>query len=128
MLFRSGVKKRPLEGAMKGSLCVAVFRSQLGFSKDRQDKLNRFVEAVIGRRKFYNLLGVFNFEKHRNEYFSKQIEFIAKNYGKATSLDGFSKQRFFCSAFVVACYSVVGIIGETAQSACRRSSGALRRK
>jgi hypothetical protein len=51
------------------------------------------------------------------DHFDNQLDFIRKNYGKVTSHDEFAEQSFFCSAFVVACYTVVGIIGDSAQVA-----------
>jgi hypothetical protein len=113
----SGVAKRSLESRMQAAQCVAVMRSQYGFSENRPADLNKFVDATIESGKFYDLLNVVNFEKNRDEYFDNQLKFIEENYEKATLTEEFSRQSFFCSAFVVACYSVVGIIGETAQAA-----------
>lgn len=112
-----GVSRRPLADTMQNNRCVAVFRNQCGFGDDRQKTLYTFVDAVLGERKFYDVLGVGNFQKDSPKYFDNQLEFIQNNFGKLTSLDDFAKQKFFCSAFVVACYSVVGIIGESAQVA-----------
>lgn len=115
--FPRGVTKHALGDSIKGSRCVAVLRSQLGFGNDRPLKLNKFVEAVIGQGKFYNLIAVANFRQASKDYFDNQLEIVQKNYGKVTSTEEFAQQSFFCSAFVVACYSVVGVIGPTAQIA-----------
>ena len=115
--FPSGVGKNPLEDSIKGCRCVAVLRSQAGFDRDRQRKLNEFVDAVIDQDKFYNLIAVAGFGKASKEYFDNQLEIVRNNYGKVTSNEEFAKQSFFCSAFVVACYAVVGIIDPTAQIA-----------
>jgi hypothetical protein len=112
-----GVTKSALTDSMQGNQCIAVLRSQLGFGGDRRRKLNEFVAAVLGHRKFYNLIAVASFPKRSAEYFANQLEFVRKNYGEVTSHEEFAKQSFFCSAFVVACYALVGIIGETAQVA-----------
>jgi hypothetical protein len=112
-----GVIKTALKDSIQGNQCIAVLRSQYGFGGDRSRKLNEFVAAVLERRKFYNLIAVANFKKHSAEYFDNQLEFVRKNYGKVTSHEEFAEQSFFCSAFVVACYAVVGIIGENAQAA-----------
>lgn len=112
-----GVAKRSLETATGNSLCVAVLRSQAVFSAEREHRLNGFVDTVIGRRKFYDFITAINFEKNRDANLITQLEYIRENYGKTTSVEDFAKQSFICSAFVVACYSVVGIIGETAQAA-----------
>jgi hypothetical protein len=117
-----GVTKTALTVSMQGNQCIAVLRSQLGFGGDRPRKLNEFVAAVLEHRKFYNLIAVASFSKRSAEYFANQLEFIRKNYGEVTSHEDFAKQSFFCSAFVVACYAVVGIIGETAQVAYQPSN------
>ena len=106
-----------LTDSMQGNQCIAVLRSQLGFGGERPRKLNEFVAAVLENRKFYNLIVVARFPKRSAEYFANQLEFVRENYGKVTSHEEFAEQSFFCSAFVVACYAVVGIIGETAQAA-----------
>jgi hypothetical protein len=112
-----GVTKSALKDSMQGNQCIAVLRSQLGFGGDRPRKLNEFVVAVLERKKFYNLIAVASFSKRSAEYFANHLEFVKKNYGEVISHEDFAEQSFFCSAFVVACYAVVGIIGETAQVA-----------
>lgn len=112
-----GVTKSALKESMQGNQCIAVLRSQLGFGGDRPRKLNEFVVAVLERKKFYNLIAVASFSKRSAEYFANQLEFVRNNYGEVISHEEFAEQSFFCSAFVVACYAVVGIIGETAQVA-----------
>ena len=112
-----GVTKNTLGDSLLGSQCVAVLRSQLGFGHDRPTKLNEFVAAVLESGKFYNLIAAATFPKRSADYFANELDFVRKNYGKVTSHEEFAEQRFFCSAFVVACYAVVGIIGETAQVA-----------
>ena len=112
-----GMTKSALTDSMQGKQCIAVLRSQLGFGGERPRKLNEFVAAVLENRKFYNLIAVARFPKRSAEYFANQLEFVRENYGKVTSHEEFAEQSFFCSAFVVACYAVVGIIGETAQAA-----------
>ncbi|WP_271518438.1 hypothetical protein [Bradyrhizobium sp. CCBAU 53380] len=121
-MFPGGVRKGDLRELLEDSLCIAVLRTQLGFTEDRPDRLLEFVEAVLGNKKFYNALAAARVPSRNRDYFDNQIEFVRKNYGKVTSTEEFAKQSFFCSAFVVACYSVVGIIGETAQAAYQPNS------
>jgi len=102
---------------MRGSECIGVLRSQLGFGGDRPDRLKAFVDKVLKRKKFYNLIAAHNFERDSKYYFDNQLEFIRTNYGKVTSREKFAEKSFFCSAFVVACFSVVGIIDGSAQAA-----------
>jgi hypothetical protein len=115
--FPRGVAKRPVEESIKGSGCVAVLRSQLGFSGNRPRQLNEFVESVLANGRFYDLIGAVNFGKATKQHGEDQLDFIRLNYGKVTSSDDLAKQSFFCSAFVVACYSVAGVIGPSAQVA-----------
>jgi hypothetical protein len=112
-----GVTKSSLKDSMQGYQCIAVLRSQLGFDGNRSRNLKKFVAAVLGQRKFYNFIAVASFQKRSAEYFANQLEFVRQNYGKVTSHEKFAEQSFFCSAFVVACYAVVGIIDATAQVA-----------
>jgi hypothetical protein len=112
-----GVRKSTIESSMKRSQCVGVLRSQVGFGHDRPGKLTAFVESVIRHRKFYNLIAASKFERDSEEYFGNQLAFIRDNYGSINSHEAFARQSFFCSAFVVACYSVVEIIGQSAQVA-----------
>lgn len=115
--FPNGVGIQPVEASIEGCRCVAVLRSQLGFGGGRPRKLNEFVDAVLKHGRFYDLIAVTGFEKASKQYFDDQLEFVRNNYGKVTSDEEFARQSFFCSAFVVACYSVVGVIGPTAQIA-----------
>jgi hypothetical protein len=112
-----GVRKSTIESSMKGSQCVGVLRSQVGFGHDRPGKLTAFVESVIRRKRFYNLIAASKFQRDSEKYFGNQLEFIRENYGTINSHEAFARQSFFCSAFVVACYSVVEIIGQSAQVA-----------
>ena len=113
----AGVTETPLTHSMDGNLCIAVLRSQYVFSDDRPQKLRKFVDAVLACRKLYNFIDVLKFPSQSGAYFNNQLDFIRDNYGKVTSHNEFAEMSFFCSAFVVACYSVVGIIGDTAQVA-----------
>jgi hypothetical protein len=116
-MFPGGVRKLDIKESLKGSLCVGVLRTQLVFSADRAARLREFVEAVLGNRKFYNAVAAAKVPSASKKYFDNQLEFVRTNYGKVTPVEEFSKQSFFCSAFAVACYSVVGIIDGTAQVA-----------
>jgi hypothetical protein len=102
---------------MRGSRCVGVLRSQAGFGGNRPTILNDFLDQVLGNGKFYDLIAVHKFEEKSKAHFDDHLNFIRANYGKVTTQKGFAKRRFFCSAFAVACYAVVGIIGKSAQVA-----------
>jgi hypothetical protein len=117
-----GVRTASVQTSLRGRSYAAVMRSQMGFGGSRTTKLSTFVSDVEGKRKFYNLFSVIGFERRSKRYFETQMEFIRDNYGIAKSAAEFSRESFFCSAFVVACFAVVGIIGETAQSAYQPDS------
>jgi hypothetical protein len=119
--FPLGVARSALERSLRDSQCVAVLRSQLVFGDDRPTKLNEFVTAVLKEGNFYDFIGVLNFRQRSANYFMNQLEFIRNNYGTFASKEEFAKKYFFCSAFVVACYAIVGIIGESAQVAYQPS-------
>ncbi|MBX9989351.1 hypothetical protein [Phreatobacter oligotrophus] len=112
-----GVGKRALTESIGDYRCVAVLRSQSGFQGDRPQKLRAFVDDVLANKRLYNFNKVLCFKSRSDVYFNSQLDFIRENYGKVTARDKLAKQAFFCSAFVVACYTVVGIIGESAQVA-----------
>jgi hypothetical protein len=115
--FPYGVVRRSVQKSIEGSRCVAVLRSQLGFGGDRPRQLNEFVDSVLENNRFYDLIGVVTFNKAAKQYQENQLDFIRCNYGEVTTNTELAKQRFFCSAFVVACYSVAGVIGPSAQVA-----------
>ncbi|TAW73044.1 hypothetical protein ELI16_14405 [Rhizobium ruizarguesonis] len=114
-----GVKRKPINSILKGSAYVAVLRSQMGFSHDRPKRLSDFVDAVVKKRRFYDFRGAYNFAESSRGYLEVQLEFINENFGKYLAADDLAKKRFICSAFVVACYTAVGLVGDTAQVAYR---------
>ncbi|MCI4680592.1 hypothetical protein K9U39_18030 [Rhodoblastus acidophilus] len=79
--------------------------------------MNEFVDAVVSRGRLYNVGAAAGFERKSADYFDNQLEIIQANYGKWRSLKSFVDESYICSAFVVACYSVVGIIAESAHVA-----------
>ncbi|MEH7830483.1 hypothetical protein [Gemmobacter denitrificans] len=112
-----GVSIRDFPASLHGSRCIAVLRSQCGFGEYHRQKLAAFVAAVNANAKFYDLISVLKFKTESTAYFENQLEFIRENFGRHTLSEEYARQSFFCSAFIVACYSVVGIIHETAQVA-----------
>ncbi|RVH78123.1 hypothetical protein CN203_11550 [Sinorhizobium meliloti] len=114
---RSGVKKNPVEGILDGAEYVAVLRSQCGFGGDRPRLLTEFVDAVVKEARFYDIATAARFVAKSRKYFAAQLQFISDNYGKYSTTEEYARKRFICSAFVVACYTVVGIIDSSAQVA-----------
>ncbi|WP_428427304.1 hypothetical protein [Pararhizobium sp.] len=115
--FKPGVRKNPLSDLLVTAKYVAVLRSQAVFGQGRKQALQDFVDDVVRNNKFYNILSLSNFIGSQDDHFANQLQYIAENYGKSSSNDELAIQRFICSAFVVACYTAVGIIDKTAQVA-----------
>lgn len=112
-----GVRKSTVQASIAWSRCVAVLRSQCGFGQERVRRLDEFVRLVLARGRFYALGRVLGFERGSADFFERQMEIIAKDYGKVATAEEYAQRSFFCSAFVVSCYAAVGIIGDTAQVA-----------
>lgn len=115
--FPRGVEIHAVKDSVRGNRCIAVLRSQVGFGGDRPEKLRKFADTVVERNKRYDLINVLKFQNQSQAYFNNQLGFIIENYGRVASPDQLAEQNFFCSAFVVACYVSVGLIGESAQVA-----------
>ena len=112
-----GVVESAIQDSIPGNRCVAVLRSQYVFSKNRAQELRKFVNEVLAREKRYNFADLVKFKSQSGAYFNDQFDFIRTNYGKVTSKSELAERSFFCSAFIVGCYAVVGIIDDTAQVA-----------
>jgi hypothetical protein len=115
--FLQGVVKNDLTQSIVGTQCVGVLRSQLGFKWDRPARLKQFVDDVCSRGRRYNLLAILNFKRDSRRFFDNQLQYIHENYGKSAPTESFARRAYFCSAFVVAYYVAVGIIGERGQVA-----------
>ncbi len=111
----AGVRRRALTETMNEVEHVAVKRSQCGFSDVRPEKLATFVDETIGAGRFYDFVGAARLPDAYEKYRSNEIDILRQSYGAVRTAEEFAKDAFFCSALVVACYSVVGIVGETAQ-------------
>ena len=111
------VKIRKLSGADTKGVQIGVLRSQLGFSHQRAAAVREFVQQLVVQHAAYDLKGALTFKGRHKEFHKRLLDEIAANYGKITTTDEFLKQAYFCSALVVACYMVAGVIGDTAQVA-----------
>jgi hypothetical protein len=114
-----GIGKRSVAKFLEDSRCVGVLRTQAGFAGDRPRRLSEFVADVIKKKMLYDGPGIYRikFNGASKDYFDNQLEFVRTRFGESTTPEAFAARRFFCSAFVVACYAVVGIIDESAQVA-----------
>ena len=117
--FPNGVQIRKLGEQDKAGKVIGVLRTQMVFSAARIALLKQFVQDLISNKAGYDWRGALSFEKRREKFLTEQITFLEQNYGKITSEDEFARSSYICSAFVVACYAVVGIIGESAQALYR---------
>lgn len=112
-----GVRIASLSEQLYGDYCVGVLRSQMGFGEARIRKLHEFVHALVEAKARYDLPGVMAYPSGSRRYLQDQLEVIERNFGKFTTAEELVKDSFFCSALVVACYYVVGIIDPSAQVA-----------
>lgn len=116
-----GVRTSTVDKSMLKSRHVGVMRSQCGFDYDRVKQLREFVAASIEARRPYNLIAACRYTcRYRGrsaDFFDHQLEYVKRNYGEAIARSRFAKKSYFCSAFVVACYTAVRIIGDNAQVA-----------
>jgi hypothetical protein len=120
----AGVQVRELTHPLRGEI-IAVLRSQQVFSERRAAKLRKFVEELLREARDYDFLTALSFAYARlrgsntkNERFVDDlIDHLKENYGKVNSAEQFAQRAYVCSALVVACYIIPGIIAENAQSA-----------
>lgn len=111
------VKIRKLSSADTKGIRIGVLRSQMVFSHQRAAAVREFVQQLVAKHAAYDLTGALTFNGRNKEFHERLLDEIAANYGKVTTTDEFLKQAYFCSALVVACYTVTGVIGDTAQVA-----------
>ena len=111
------VKIRKLSGADTKGVLIGVLRSQLGFSGQRPAAVREFVQQLVAEHAAYDFAGVLKFSGRHKEFNERLLDEVAANYGKIKTTDEFLKQAYFCSALVVTCYMVAGVIGDTAQVA-----------
>lgn len=114
--FPFGVNIKPSCRVSSPKDYVAVLRTQMRFDGDRPDRLLKFARSTA-RRRLYNAWAAVSYGCRRREYFEDQLEILRAHSGAAATPLDYSRRRYFCSSFVVACYAAVGLIGGTAQPA-----------
>jgi hypothetical protein len=77
--------------------------------------LRSFVDRLIAQDARYDWRGAIAFQKRRSVYIDELLNNLEKNYGRIATKNEFAKKSYFCSALVVACYTLSGIIGDNAQ-------------
>lgn len=111
------VRKSLVANAIKESRHLAVFRSQMGFGKERNECLLNFVEEVINNKARYDFPGAWQvrnnkaFLSHQENAYEKLDAFFSTNPTPRNQV----RNAYFCSAFVARCYCQVGIIHPSAE-------------
>jgi hypothetical protein len=111
------VEKRQLIETDKRDYIIGVFRSQLGFSEGRVEALQTFADVLIASHTKYDLRGALKQKQTKTQFEEELLGLLTQHYGKVVSKEEFEQRSYFCSALVVACYTVSGVIGDTAQLA-----------
>lgn len=112
-----GVRLQHLSDGHIGGRIVGVLRSQLGFSDSRAEAVRDFIAQLVSQNAAYDFSGVRRFSGKNKQFFENILEEVAANYGDFKTSEEYLNQSYFCSALVVACYIVAGVIGDTAQAA-----------
>jgi hypothetical protein len=110
------VQIRKLSDVNKKNYVIAVLRSQCGFLKKREAALKHFASKLIEHGAL-TTGPAYTFKERKDQFLTQLLNNLERNYGTITSEDEFVKRSYLCSALVVACYTVTGIIGDTAQQA-----------
>lgn len=93
---------------------IAVFRSQMGFGPQRAATLNTFVDQLVERGTWYDFRGLVGFNRRKENHEATQIDRLHEFFENSAPPHDLANRPFFCSALVVACYCVVGIIDNSA--------------
>lgn len=100
---------------------IGVLRTQATFSNNRATAVRSFVEELVKNRVGYDLKEAGKWKKFTPKgqaaLQAGLLEELLNNYGEHEPQEQFLKRSYFCSALVVACYTVAGLIGNTAQIA-----------
>ena len=111
------VEVRRLSDLDKEDNIIGVFRTQMGFLDGRIAELRHFADALVRNDAEYDWTGIRNFRQVKNQLEEELLEILDRDYGKVLTKDELERRSYFCSALVVACYIVCGVIGDTAQLA-----------
>ncbi|GEN01728.1 hypothetical protein MRA01_62670 [Methylobacterium radiotolerans] len=111
----AGVRIVSLSTQLCGDYCVGVLRSQMGFGTIRSGELIRFVQSLVSAGARYDLMSAVAFRYKKQKHLHDQLDLLKKNFGDFIHEEELIKDSYFCSALVVACYYVVGIIHQSAQ-------------
>ena len=114
------VRKIALAESMNVAGHIAVFRSQCGFGDDRVARLNSFKDELTKKVTWYDFTvlkkGGKRWQKRWEEHVSGQLEKLAQYFANSAPPNEHVNRTYFCSALVIACYCVVGIIDSSANA------------
>jgi hypothetical protein len=110
-----GVQVQKLSNAEKEAYIIGVLRSQAGFSERRVAAMRAFVDKLVAQGARYDVRGALSFQERKDEYIEKLLDTLATNYGTTISEGKLAQMAYLCSALVVACYTISGVIGDSAQ-------------
>jgi hypothetical protein len=112
-----GVPIQTLSEDDKQNQVIGVLRSQTGFLHDRAANLRSFVDELAEQGAKYDFQGARSFKERHDAFAEGLLKHLADNYGVVTPSGEFAKRAYLCSALIVACYIVCGVIGDTAEAA-----------
>lgn len=111
------VEIRRLSTSDKEGYIIGVFRSQNTFLDGRVRALREFAETLVRNGTKYDLAGIRAFREVRTQLEEELFGILDRDYGKVLTKEKLEQRSYFCSALVVACYIVSGVIDDTAQLA-----------
>lgn len=109
------VRKRSLSVADKEQYIIGVLRTQAVFSERRVTLLQEFVKSLTDKFTLYDVRVACGFKKRKEKFDLELQAKLEKDFGQVTTREEFIQRAYFCSALVVACYTMTDIIGPTAQ-------------
>jgi hypothetical protein len=89
---------------------IGVLRSQLGFTADRVQDVRDFIDLLIARKAKYDWSGAISLHPIYKKYFAKIVNNFTSGNAAISSLDELSQRDHFCSALIVACWFVSGML------------------
>ena len=113
----AGLRVRNISSTLESENQIGVQRSQLVFGHQRINLLRSFVSELLDAEIKYDPWGFLHYASRKFEFTSNELRILQARYGEFSSHDELVNRKYFCSAFIVACFCVVGIISESAQIA-----------
>jgi hypothetical protein len=110
----SGVQRVKLVKRSRKKGHIAVFRTT-NFQREDTKALNDFIKRLLRIRTAYKWWVLPHFVSRRDEHFSSILEKLDKHFKTKPKRKWFiTRQAYFCSGLVLACYVAIGVIGKDA--------------